>query len=207
MYSDILKSFFISFVPLFLAVDIVGTVPIYLGLTESLALKEKKKILGDSILLAGAFAIIFALLGKLVFTSLGITINDFKIAGGILLVILSVYLLMPGKSREFLTMSMYEDIGVFPLATPLITGPAVLATTMMLLDSCGLIPTLISLMLNMGIAWLVLRYSDLLNKVIGGSGIKALSKISYIFLAAIGIMILRQGITGVVCILHNPLTT
>lgn len=204
MHSEILKSFIVSFVPLFLAVDIIGTVPIYLGLTESLSAKEKRKILGDSIFLAGAFAIIFAFLGKLVFTSLGITINDFKIAGGILLLILSVYLLMPGKSREFLTMSKDEDIGVFPLATPLITGPAVLATTMMLLDSCGLKPTLISLILNMGIAWFVLRYSDLLNKIIGSSGIKALSKISYIFLAAIGIMILRQGITGVVYIFLNP---
>lgn len=193
-----LKPFIITFVPLFLAVDIIGTVPIYLGLTETLSFGQKKKILADSILLAGAFAIIFAFLGKLVFTSLGITINDFKIAGGILLLILSVYLLMPGKSREFLTLSLYEDIGVFPLATPLITGPAVLATTMMLLDSCGLVPTLISLILNMAIAWVVLRYSDILNKIIGSSGIKALSKISYIFLAAIGIMILRQGITGVI---------
>lgn len=193
-----LKPFIITFVPLFLAVDIIGTVPIYLGLTETLSFGQKKKILADSILLAGAFAIIFAFLGKLVFTSLGITINDFKIAGGILLLILSVYLLMPGKSREFLTLSLYEDIGVFPLATPLITGPAVLATTMMLLDSCGLVPTLISLILNMLIAWVVLRYSDILNKIIGSSGIKALSKISYIFLAAIGIMILRQGITGVI---------
>ncbi len=198
MNSDIIKSFIVSFVPLFLAVDIVGTVPIYLGLTESLSLQEKGKILRDSILLAGAFAIIFAFLGRLVFSSLGITINDFKIAGGILLLILSVYLLMPGKSREFLTMSMYEDIGVFPLATPLITGPAVLATTMMLLDSCGLKPTLISLILNMALAWVVLRYSEFLNKLIGSSGIKALSKISYIFLAAIGIMILRQGVTGVI---------
>lgn len=193
----ILKPYLVTFIPIFLAVDIIGTIPIYLGLTEAFNGRQKKKILTDSIIIATVLAVIFVFLGKFILASLGITINDFKVAGGVLLFILSVYLLMPGKSREFIIQSMDEDIGIFPLATPLITGPAVLVTTMMLLNSFGLIVTLTSLILNMALAWLILRYSDFLIKLVGSSGIKALSKISYIFLAAIGVMIIRQGIAGI----------
>jgi multiple antibiotic resistance protein len=179
-------------------VDIIGTVPLYLGLTENLNEKQKNKVLTDSCIIATILAVLFVFLGKLILRGLGITIDDFKVAGGVLLFILSVYLLMPGKTKEFVSGSLYEDIGIFPLATPLITGPAVLVTAMMLLDSFGLLLTLTSLILNMALAWLVLKYSGLLIKVIGNSGVKALSKISYIFLAAIGVMILREGIAGIV---------
>lgn len=198
MLIAILKPYIITFIPIFLAVDIIGTIPIFLGLTENLNDRQKIKILTDSVAIATVLAVVFALLGKLILKSLGITIDDFKIAGGVLLFILSVYLLMPGKTKDFVSMSLTEDIGVFPLATPLITGPAVLVTTMMLLDSSGLLATLTSLLLNMALAWLVLRYSSALIKFTGGLGIKAFSKISYILLAAIGVMILRQGIAGVI---------
>lgn len=198
MCLTLLKPYIITFIPIFLAVDIIGTIPLFLALTERLSDKQKNKVLTDSIFIATVFAVVFAFLGKLILRGLGITIDDFKIAGGVLLFILSVYLLMPGKSREFISESLYEDIGIFPLATPLITGPAVLATTMMLLNSFGHLATLTSLILNMLLAWLVLKYSSLLIRVFGSSGIKAFSKISYIFLAAIGVMIIREGIAGVI---------
>lgn len=203
MLSDILKPYLITFIPIFLAVDIIGTVPIFLGLTEALNEKQKNKLLTDSVIIATILAVVFMFLGKFILRSLGITINDFKIAGGVLLFILSVYLLMPGKSRVFVSQSLYDDIGIFPLATPLITGPAVLITTMMLLDSFGIFLTLTSLILNMLIAWVILRYSDFLIKIIGHSGVIALSKISYIFLGAIGVMIVRQGVAGIILSLSN----
>ncbi|MFH0940876.1 MAG: MarC family protein [Candidatus Omnitrophota bacterium] len=198
MLFSVLKPYIVTFIPIFLAVDIIGTVPLYLGLTENLNQKQRNKVLTDSVIIATVLAVVFLFLGKFILRGLGITIDDFKVAGGVLLFILSVYLLMPGKSREFVSESLYEDIGIFPLATPLITGPAVLVTAMMLLNSFGLLVTLTSLILNMVVAWLVLKYSGLLIKIIGNSGVKALSKVSYIFLAAIGAMILREGIAGII---------
>ena len=198
MLETLIKPYIITFIPIFLAVDIIGTIPLYIALTEHLSGKQKKKVLSDSVVIATVFAVVFALLGKLILRGLGITIDDFKIAGGVLLFILSVYLLMPGKSREFVSESLYEDIGIFPLATPLITGPAVLVTTMMLIDGFGYLVTLTSLFINMLLAWLVLKYSSLFIKIFGSSGIKAFSKISYIFLGAIGVMIIREGIAGVI---------
>ena len=196
MLMNILKPYIVTFIPIFLAIDIIGTVPIFLGLTETLTPKQKNKLLTDSIVTATVLAIVFGFLGKLILRGLGITINDFRIAGGVLLFILSVYLLMPGRSKDFVSQSLTEDIGVFPLATPLITGPAVLVTTMMLLDAFGPYLTLISLLLNMAIALLALKYSNYLLRIFGNSGIKAISKISYIFLASIGVMIIREGVVG-----------
>ena len=198
MLLSMFKPYIVAFIPIFLAVDIIGTIPLFLSLTEALNDRQRNRIVTDSVVIATLLAVIFVFLGKLILRGLGITIDDFKVAGGILLFILSVYLLLPGKSREFVSESLTEDIGIFPLATPLITGPAVLVTTLMLLDVFGLMVTLAALILNMLIAWLALRFSGALIKIIGPSGVKALSKISYIFLAAIGVMILRQGVAGII---------
>jgi len=203
MLLNIIKPYVLAFIPIFFAVDIIGTIPIFLSLTETVSEKQRKKIVLDSVVTATLLAVVFSCLGKLILKGLGITIFDFKVAGGILLFILSVYLLLPGKSRDFVAQSLTEDIGIFPLATPLITGPAVLITTMMLLDTAGPIVTLVALFFNMLIAWIALRCSGTLLKLLGDSSIKALSKISYIFLAAIGVMILRQGISGLLTYLKG----
>lgn len=198
MLWPLIKPYVLTFVPIFLAVDIIGTIPLYLGLTESLSEKQRHKVLTDSIAIATVLAVLFIFLGKIFLRGMGITIDDFRVAGGVLLFLLSVYLLLPGKSREFMSDAAAEDIGVFPLATPLITGPAVLVTTIMLLDNFGLLVTLTSLVLNMLLAWCLLKYASHLMRGIGPSGVKALSKISYIFLAAIAVMIIRVGIENIV---------
>ena len=141
-------------------------------------------------------AIAFMAVGKGVFKLIGITIPDFQIAGGALLFVISVRLLMPGAQKSTLTNSHAKDMGVFPLGTPLITGPAVLTTTLMMMNSFGATATLISLILNMFFVWLTLFKADAIIKVIGPSGIRAFSKIIYILLAAIAVMMIRHGITG-----------
>ena len=87
-------------------------------------------------------------------------------------------------------------MGVFPLGTPLITGPAVLTTTLMMLNSFGALVTLVSLVLNMFFVWLTLAKADVIMKFIGPSGTRAFSKIMYILLAAIAVMMVRHGIVG-----------
>jgi multiple antibiotic resistance protein len=88
-------------------------------------------------------------------------------------------------------------VGVFPLGTPLITGPAVLTTTLMMMDSFGIWPTFVSLAINMLIVWVTLVKADLIMKLMGSSGTRAFSKIMYILLAAIGVMMVRRGIAGI----------
>jgi multiple antibiotic resistance protein len=193
-----LTPYILSFIPIFVAVDCLGTIPIFLSLTERLDAKRRQQVIVHSVATATIIAILFMVIGKFVLSVIGVTIDDFKIAGGILLLVLSINLLLPGKFKgENLLASKEDDIGVFPLGTPLITGPAVLTTTLIALDSFGLIPTFVSLVLNMLFVWFTFIYAGKLMKLMGKAGIRAFSKVAYILLAAIAIMMVRKGIMGI----------
>lgn len=186
-----------TFIQIFVAVDAIGNVPLFISLSEGLSKKQRHQIILDSVTTATVLAIVFMFVGKWVLRAIGITISDFQVAGGALLFVISVRLLYPGSSRLALSNGHDKEAGIFPLGTPLITGPAVLTTTLMMLDSFGLTPTFVSLVCNMLIVWLTLAKADTIIKVMGTSGTRAFAKIMYILLAAIGAMMIRKGILGV----------
>jgi multiple antibiotic resistance protein len=191
---NLLESYFLTFVALFVAVDSLGNVPIFISLVEGSTKKERKRVVSDSVTTATVVALIFMFVGKVVLRFIGITISDFQVAGGALLFIISARLLLPGSSKGFLGDGHGKDLGVFPLGTPLITGPAVLTTTLIMVDSYGLVPTLFAVLLNMLVVWVTLVKADFLLKLFGQNGLRALAKIMYILLAAIGVMMVRKGI-------------
>lgn len=193
----ILEPFILTFIPIFVAVDAIGNIPLFISLVDGASKKERHKIIVDSVTTATVVAILFMFVGKWVLRFIGITIPDFQIAGGALLFIISVRLLLPGSQKYILSNNHEKDVGVFPLGTPLITGPAVLTTTLMMLDSFGIAPTFVSLVVNMIITWITLAKADFIIKFMGSSGTRAFSKIMYILLAAIGVMMIRRGLMGV----------
>jgi multiple antibiotic resistance protein len=185
-----LKNILLSFIPLFIAVDAIGVMPMFVGLTTELEQKAKTRIILQSMLTAACLAIGFVLGGKLLFRWLGITIGDFMIAGGAILFSLAIIdLVNPTKKRR----APEQDLGVVPLGTPLIAGPAVLTTSMLIVSEYGLIATMVSLLGNIVVAGLILRGSILLTRVLGAAGSKALSKITSLLLAAIAVMLVRKG--------------
>lgn len=194
--SEILRLYILGFIPLFVAVDAIANIPIFLSLVEHASKPVRKKIILDAVMTATSVAVIFMCVGKGVFALLGVTIPDFQIAGGALLFILAVRLLLPGAQKSVLTSGHDKDLGVFPLGTPLITGPAVLTTTLMIMHSYGAAVTLAAVILNMIFVWVTLAKAEVIMKLIGPSGIRAFSKIMYILLAAIAVMMIRHGITG-----------
>ncbi len=193
----ILEPFILTFIPIFVAVDAIGNIPLFISLVEGANKKQRHKIIIDSVTTATVVAILFMFVGKWVLRFIGITIPDFQIAGGALLFIISIRLLLPGTQKYLLSNGHDKEVGVFPLGTPLITGPAVLTTTLMMLDNFGIIPTFVSLVINMVIVWITLAKADFIIKLMGSSGTRAFSKIMYILLAAIGVMMVRRGIFGV----------
>ncbi len=195
--SSLLEKLTLTFIPIFVAVDAIGNIPIFISLVSDHGKKQRVKVIRDSVFTATMLAVIFVFVGKVVLRFIGITITDFQIAGGILLFVISLRLLLPGLTKVSLVNGHEKDVGVFPLGTPLITGPAVLTTTLMMRDSYGLWITLLSLLLNMAIAWLTLVRADIIMKLLGVGGTRAFSKIMYILLAAIGVMMVRKGLTGV----------
>jgi multiple antibiotic resistance protein len=197
MYKS-LEPFILAFIPIFVAVDAIGNIPLFVSLVENTNKKQKRKIIIDSVKTATIMALLFMFIGKWVLRYIGISIPDFQIAGGLLLFVISVRLLMPGSSKGVLSSGTDKDVGVFPLGTPLITGPAVLTTTLMMVDKFGLVPTLISLIINMLIVWLTLNKADSIMRLLGPAGTRAFSKIMYILLAAIGVMMVRHGVTELI---------
>lgn len=184
--------FWLCFVPLFVAVDALGVLPIFIGLIEDVECSKVHRIIWQSVFTAMIVALAFLAVGKAIFTFLGITITDFMIAGGMLLFILSL--------RDILTYEKQwrsidpESMGAVPLGVPLIVGPAVLTTTILLSDEHGLIPTIPAVILNILIAGIVFRLWEPINRVLGKSGTRTISKLAHLILAAIGVMMMRRGI-------------
>ena len=185
-----LKSYFLAFVPIFVAVDALGMIPVFLGLTANMKRDRKLELIRHSTLTALFVAVVFLFVGKLVFLWLGIGISDFLVAGGAILFILSIRDLLSFSKVPKLT---GETMGVVPLAVPLIVGPAVLTTSLILWDSLGAAPTLFAIISNILLCGLVLRFSGALSGVLGEVGSHTLSKISNLLLAAIGVMLIRRG--------------
>lgn len=187
-----IRKIFLSFVPLFIATDALGVLPMFIALTHQFKKKERRRILLDSVLTAYGLSLGFIFLGKALFSYLGISWGDFMVAGGIILFILAVNDLI--TQRKVRRMPVGKDVGIVPIGTPLIAGPAVLTTLLLLLDAHGVIPVVISISLNIALAGIIFALSEWILRIIGESGSKVLSKVASLFLAAIAVMMIRKGI-------------
>lgn len=190
--GEIIMRFALSFIPIFVAIDIIGILPLYLSLIENIKGDSRANVVRQSVLTALIVAMIFLFFGRPIFNFLGITEADFKIAGGIILLVLAVSdLLFPGKSR----LAFSPEVGIVPIGTPLIVGPAVLTTLVLMVDIYGYLLTGLSLVLNLIIVWLVLTFSEKIFRILGNGGTRAFGKIISLLLAAIAVMMIRVGIT------------
>ena len=187
----------LTFIPLFVAIDPIGIMPMYLSLTREFGPGEKKKVARDSIITACMLGVVFVLAGKSIFNILGISVADFAIAGGLLIFTFSILDLLREENPEAKKKLSYS-LGVFPIGTPLIVGPAVLSTLIILVDTQGFLSTLIAFGLNLLILGVVLFKADVILSFLGESGARAFAKIMSILLAAIGIMMIRRGIMALV---------
>ena len=186
-----MKEFLLSFIPIFVAMDAIGVLPMFIGFTEHLKPREKQKILTQSIITAFVIGIVFLFLGKWIFKILGILVADFKIAGGLVLLAISLRdILQYEKSHKLSS----ETLGAVPIGTPLITGPAVLTTIIILLDSYGMFLTITSFVINLILTWITFSYASAISNFLGKAGSKAFSKIASLLLAAIAVMMMRKGI-------------
>lgn len=186
----------LTFIPVFVAVDALGIIPVFIPLVQGLSKPEKLKIIKDSVITALVISIAFIFIGKALFRLLGVTVSDFKVAGGALLFILAVTdILMPEKPMNILST---KTLGIVPLGTPLIVGPAVLTTALVLRDLYGVGPTLVSVALNISLAGLLLSVADIVIRLFGEGGSKAISKVFSLLLAAIAVMLIRNGLTDII---------
>jgi multiple antibiotic resistance protein len=192
---DIIRILPNTFIPLFVATNVFMLLPIFISLTKELTKEKKAVIVRDSILTAIIVSFLFIALGEAIFRILGITADDFKIAGGLLLLILAIRdITHSGEER------IKPDIklGVVPIGVPLIVGPAVLTNILLLVDHYGIIPTIVSLILNLFIVWLSLIKAESIINLVGKGGILGIAKVMALLLASIAIMMIRLGLENIV---------
>ncbi|OGB91699.1 MAG: hypothetical protein A2Z31_07890 [candidate division NC10 bacterium RBG_16_65_8] len=184
-------NFALAFVALFVAVDILGVIPLYLSLTGGLSVDERRRLPRQSTLTATAVGLGFLLVGDAVFRVLGISVADFQVAGGILLLVLSIHdLLSSGRSAP----AAVSTVGAVPIGTPLIVGPAALATLALLVQSYGYSVTLLALAANMALGFLVLSHADKVGRIFGVAGSEVIAKVASLLLAAFGVSLVRRGL-------------
>ncbi len=183
--------FVYSFIPIFVAMDIAGLVPVYLSLTKDLTAEEKRQVSLQALLTALLISLVFIVAGQFVFRVLGITTYDFQIAGGILLLVFAVLEMVRGEKK---TLTAGANVGPVPLGTPLIVGPAVLTSLLILISLRGYGVTLCALLANLILVGLAFRHSHRLIKFIGQNGLRAASQVVSLLLAAIAVSMIRRGL-------------
>lgn len=186
-----LAIFWLAFIPIFVAVDAIGVLPIFVGLTSTLNKKKKATVIIHSIITALCLAIGFVFLGKWIFRILNITIGDFMIAGGLVLFCIAIIdIVNPGKRHKVPA----SEVGAVPLGTPLVAGPAVLTTSLLVAGQYGVYMAALSVFVNVALAGLIFYSSAVIIKILGERGTKVLSKIMHLLLAAIAVMLIRKGL-------------
>jgi len=187
------SSALLPFIPLFVAFDVLGILPIFVSFTAEMNTAERKRVVRQSILTAFLVSLGFVAAGESIFALLGISVSDFQIAGGALLFIIAIVdLIFPEKTRTF----PKETIGVVPIGIPLIVGPAVLTLLLIIVHPYGYLSTILCLVLNLLLVWIVFSQAHGILRVIKEGGAKGIAKVSSLLLAAFAMMMIRMGIQG-----------
>jgi multiple antibiotic resistance protein len=200
---SILSSFFAfnpalfvsSFVLLFSILDPIGTVPIFMAVTERFP-KERKRIVKEAVLVATVILYVFAYVGWLIFDIFRITLNDFRIAGGIVLFTVALDHLSGREKPESVEAA---DVAVFPLATPLLAGPGAISTVVILANPpYGPFLTFVVIAGNAFLSYVILARSDWIQRILGENGSRALSRITALLIAALAVSFVREGIVNII---------
>lgn len=206
--TELIKFFIISFTSLFALVNPIGFSPMFISLVDNMNHQEKKQIAAKGVFTAGLTLTIFLFIGELIFQFFGITIEAFKIAGGILFMRSSFNLIEVKKSRTRTTPAEEEntlnkdDIAYTPIGIPLIAGPGAITSIMVLSTSNPNIAYKICLflviLLTMLITLLILRMSSKITQKIGTSGLRIIQRMMGIILLTISVQFIIDGIKSII---------
>jgi multiple antibiotic resistance protein len=187
-----MSEFWLCFVPLFVAVNAVGALPIFMALTEGLERPAVRPLIAKSMITAMAVAMAFIFFGLQLLAAMGLAPGHFMIAGGIMLFLTAIVDLVPGGARRRDVSP--DDVGVVPIGVPLISGPAVLTTAIIQSQIYGVWMTLAAMFVNVLIAGAVFGSSGVLHRFLGHTGSLIVSKISHLLLASVAVKLVLKGI-------------
>jgi len=186
-----------SVVVLLLVTDPIGNAPIFYAVTHNLPSKQRRRIIVRSVETATLILLMFAFLGDTILSYFHITVDDFRIAGGLILLVYGVIGIMGYTEAGALQLEEAETLAIVPLATPLLAGPAAIATVLYIRTAYGIVEALVAIAINATAMLALLLQSEKLLKLLGRSGGIALSRIVSILLAAFAVSMIREGIVNI----------
>jgi multiple antibiotic resistance protein len=179
-------------IALFVVIDPIGSVPVFIALTQKMEKVERASVTKTAILTAAGLLLVFAVAGTQLLSIFGITIASFMVAGGILLFIVAIELLTHGEWR-FGGAGAQGESGVVPLAFPLLAGPGAITAVIISFQTSGLAVTAISILIVIGITYAVLRYVDRIYRVLGRRGSIIVTRVFAVLIAAIAVQFVVDG--------------
>jgi multiple antibiotic resistance protein len=203
LYSMLEATFILqAFVTLFLIVDPVGAVPLFMALMEGLPAQDRAGVIRRAVSIACTVLLVFTVFGNAIFALLGISMYSFRIAGGILLLIIAVEMLFGKKTRtevsEDTVAEREEDLAVTPMAVPLLTGPGAITSGIMLYtlaptaaDKAVLTVTVVAVF---AVCYVILRNAEPVRKTLGKTGAKVLMRLMGLLLSAIAVQFIISGL-------------
>ncbi len=207
--TDVSTALLAAFLPLFVAINIPGILPIYIGMTETFTANDRRQLLVRALAAALVLAVLMLFAGQVIFDTLGITLNDLRVGGGIILLTIAVTDLAFGDAKDRRSGKKEErkamteaidtaDLPVVPLGIPLIIGPGAITTILVTEGAVGWAITLLAIALNMLLVFVAFTFGPSLLKVFGPGTSKAVAKVASLFLAAISVAMIRAGVLGMI---------
>jgi len=179
-------------VALFVIIDPIGSVPVFIALTQKMEKVERASVTKTAIATAAGLLFVFAVAGTQLLSVFDITVASFMVAGGILLFIVAIELLTHGEWR-FGSAGTQGESGVVPLAFPLLAGPGAITAVIISFQSSGLAVTAASILIVIGITYVVFRYVDRIYRVLGRRGSIIVTRIFAVLIAAIAVQFVVDG--------------
>ena len=180
-------------IALFIVVDPFGNIPIFIGLTEKMPSQQRKRVFHSATLIGFILLLVFTLVGQQILAFFNISLYSFMIAGGVLLLIIAVKLLIEGEWR--VPTGSLEKLSSVPIAVPLLVGPGAMTTTMLNFQEFGIIITVAAVAIVFLIVWLVLKLIDPINRFMGKAGAAIVTRVMALLIAAIAVQYIINGIT------------
>jgi multiple antibiotic resistance protein len=188
VFGELLK----STIALFVVLNPIGTVPLFIAITQNMRKEELKAVSKTAIITSGIVLVVFAIAGTEILRLFGITIFSFMIAGGVLLFIVAIELLTHGVWR-FGGGTVPGESGVVPLAFPLLAGPGAITSVIISYQATGFVVTILSIAIVIGITYIILLFVNPIYRLLGRRGSMIITRVFAIFIAAIAVQYVIEG--------------
>lgn len=187
------QAFILTFVPLFIVIDAFGNLPFVISLSEGMSGRERLKMIHIATITAAVVGLVFLFFGQFILNVMGIRVGSFAVAGGIILLVLSIKYMLTGHMVEIFKREM---VAVVPIGTPLVVGPATITTLLLLATQFPdqLYIVLFSFVLNILITWILFLLSSQIVRFMGQGGLRAVSQVFNLLLAAIAVSMIIRGL-------------